>query len=433
MAYFPDIAIFEPSPHKRRQQAAQTFITGDRNAPEEYCRERLKEIRRNARGNHDEYRRRLRESLENLSGTTVTSAKDVPEAIAVIKEIAGDTRLVSINKSSIVMNELRPALRDAGFTAYLRYFGEFEHFGKETFDAAFHDCWSLPGFTEKGLGGSWDIREHTEYLRSSPRRDYIALLGVNAAAAADGSVYFLQHMSNISKDLEQARKVILIVGIDKIVGDRDAATIHTRSMGLLGLESMFLDLVPGAIERYDFEALPPPAGDEVPSFHVILFDNGRSVFPEGGYEDLFLCIDCRACARQCPVGQHMGRETGMLYSPKNYLLAFLQHKLPSVEGCLHCGRCRAECPLDIDLPTLFWKAQSDYYGLHGRTWKKRMLDNPELLARLGAVTAPLSSWVSRLSLSRYFMEWCVGIDRHSALPAFHRITVRKQPPRGGRG
>jgi L-lactate utilization protein LutB len=340
---------------------------------------------------------------------------------------------MSINKSNIVVNELRPALHDAGFRTYLRYFGEFEHFEETTFQRKLQDYWSLPGLNEKGLGGSWDVQQRIEGLSSEDRRDYVALLGVNAISASDGSVYFLQHMSNISKDIQQAKKIILIVGIEKVVRDREEAITQSQSMGVFGLESMLLDLIPHDIEKYDFDALPLVASDELPSLHIIFYDNGRSALLEGDYRDLFLCIDCRACARQCPVGKYLGPETGMLYSPKNYLFAFLQHSLPSVEGCLHCGRCHVECPVDIDIPKLLWKSQLQHYEHHRRGWKKRMLDDPELLAKLGTYTAPLSTWTTTFSASRRLMQLFTGVHRDSTLPAFHRKTFRSWLKRGRHG
>jgi Fe-S oxidoreductase len=157
---------------------------------------------------------------------------------------------------------------------------------------------------------------------------------------------------------------------------------------------------------------------------VLILDNGRSTLPGGPYADLSLCIDCRACARQCPIGQHTLLERAMVYSPKNYLLGFLQGWLPTTDACLHCGRCEVECPVDIDIPTLIWKAQLEHYEKHGRSLKKKMLDDPELLGKLGTLASPLSNWATGLSIVRWVMQMTTGVHTSANLPAFRRQTFR---------
>ncbi len=286
------------------------------------------------------------------------------------------------------------------------------------------DYWSLPGMHGRNLVESFDSRKEISSLSSSETRDYIAILGVNAISAEDGSVFFLQHMSNITKDLSQAKKIVFIVSLEKVVKTRQDALFHTRSMGIFGLESVLLDLMPKDIEKFDFDALPLLTGNEEREVHVVILDNGRSELLRNGYKDLFLCIDCRACARQCPVGQHAIHERGMVYSPKNYLLGYLQGWLPSVEVCLHCGRCEVECPVDIEIPTLLWKSQVEHYAHHKRSWKKRMLDDPELLAKMGTLFAPLSTWMTSLKPVKQLMQIFTGVHRDSHLPSFHRKTFR---------
>jgi hypothetical protein len=81
-----------------------------------------------------------------------------------------------------------------------------------------------------------------------------------------------------------------------------------------------------------------------------------------------------------------------------------------------------ECPVDIDIPTLLWKSQIEYYNTHQRSWKKRMLDDPELLAKLGTWAAPLSTWMTGLPIVKTLMQIFTGVHRHAHLPAFHRKT-----------
>jgi L-lactate utilization protein LutB len=424
MTGMPNIVVVEPSAEQSKHRAAGVIVRRDARVNADTIKEQLKEVRDYTRANHASLVQQLKKSLEQYAGVKLFYAENSEKAASYVREIAGDTTLASINKSNVLVNELRPKLRELGLKTYLRYFTEFNNFDIATFKKSVEEYWSVPGMHGRGLVESFGVRRQFSHLSTSDVRDYVAILGVNAVSAADGAIFFLQHMSNISKDLEQARKVIFVVSVEKILKDRESALFHTRSMGIFGLESILLDLAPKPEEAYDFDALPVMSAVNDREVHLIVLDNGRTGLLNDGYGDLFLCIDCRACARQCPIGKHLLVDRGMVYSPKNYVLAFLQGTVPPLDECLHCGRCEVECPVDIDVPTLIWKTQIEYTEKKGRSWKKRLLDDPEILAKLGGLTAPLSNWASNLPLVKWIMELTAGIHHGASLPMFHRRTFR---------
>lgn len=377
----------------------------------------LSDVRRHARDNESSLMGEYQNKLEQFDGIHWGVAPDAAQAASYIGQVAGPANLVSVNNSSVVMNELRPQLQRAGLQIYARYYQQFDSFENKV-----EDYWGLPGLHKNGLVESFDVARTFAHLRSSEVRDYTAVVGVNAVSASDGSVFFLQHTSNISKDLEQAKKIVMVVTPEKVVKDRAAALLQTKSMGVFGLESVLLGLGPREVEKYDFEELPTITGDR--ELHVLILDNGRSAIFADEYRDLFLCVDCRACSRQCPIGQHMDID-GKSWTPKNYLLGFLQGCVETTEACLHCGRCHVECPVDIDIPSLIWRAQFEHYAKRGRSWQKRLLDGPETLAKTASMTAPLSNWVSRLSACKAVMQQVAGVHRNAPLPTFHRHTFKK--------
>jgi L-lactate utilization protein LutB len=416
----PGIMVIEPSSEQGKRRAAGIFSRKDSYLDAEAIKTSLKDIRGYTKNNCVPLLDQLKRSLEQYSGVKVTFAENAKNAASRIKEIAGPTTLVSMNKSNVVVNELRPELHAMGLNTHLRYFTEFNNFDVETFKKKVEDYWSVPGMHGRGLVESFEVRKQFLRLNPSEVRDYVA-------SAEDGTLYFLQHMSNISKDLEQARKIILVVSVEKVLKDKEAALLHTRSMGIFGLESILLDLNPNPAEAYDFDQLPvlPNIQErEEREVHLIILDNGRTALLNNGYQDLFLCIDCRACARQCPIGKHLMVERGLVYSPKNYILAFLQGKVPPLDECLHCGRCEVECPVGIDVPTLVWKTQIEYAQKHGRSLKKRLLDDPEILAKMGTLTAPLANWAGSLPIVKRIMELTAGIHHQASLPTFHRRTFK---------
>ena len=98
------------------------------------------------------------------------------------------------------------------------------------------------------------------------------------------------------------------------------------------------------------------------------------------------------------------------------------------------GRCHVECPVEIDIPTLIWKAQLEHYEHHKRSLKKKMLDDPEMLAKMGSMAAPLSNWMTNLGIVKYMTEIFTGVHHLSHLPTFHKETFRDWlKKRGGKG
>jgi len=432
MAEIPGIVVVEPSGLGSKYRTGSVFLRKDSAPKLDAIKSHLKELRESTRANHSMLLEQLKRTLEQYPSFTLLYAENAKKAASQIKQIAGNTNLASINKSSVVVNELRPELHAVGLKTHLRYFTEFNNFDVETFRRSVEDYWSVPDMHGRGLVESFEVQRQYQRLNTAGLRDYVAVLGINAISAEDGTVFFLQHMSNISKDLDQSRKLILVVSVEKILKDREAALFHTRAMGIFGLESILLNLEPKPSEIYDFEQLPVLSAPEEREIHLIILDNGRTNLLNDGYSDLFLCIDCRACARQCPIGEHLLVERGMVYSPKNYVLAFLQGVIPPLDECLHCGRCEVECPVSIDVPTLIWKTQIEHHKKLGRSLKKRVLDNPELMAKMGKWTAPISNWVKDLSIARRMMESVADIHRDAKLPTFHRRTFKDWFRRGAR-
>ena len=210
MQKIPGIMVVEPSSEQSKHRAAGIFARKDSYLSQDAIKENLKDIRNYTKNNYAPLLEQLKRNLEQFSGIKVTFAENSAVAASRIREIAGTTDLASINKSNVVVNELRPELLALGLNTHLRYFTEFSNFDIDTFKKKVEDYWSVPGIHGRGLIESFEVRKQYSRLNPSEMRDYVAILGVNAISAEDGALFFLQHMSNISKDLEQARKIILM-------------------------------------------------------------------------------------------------------------------------------------------------------------------------------------------------------------------------------
>jgi len=421
------IWIMEPEQTEKRDLSARKLFEGGQKAahiPEtasiDELEQQLKNVRQYAQANISSLVEELKTSLaEKYPKVKLKSAVDNVDAVTYIARISDGASTVSINNSSIVTQELKPGLIDNGFTVINSYVNEFEINKKEI-----RDYWDLPQLLDKNLRATFDTAIKMAGLPDVQTKEYLAVLGVNAIAAEDSTVFFLEHFSNIYKDLRQASKIILVVGLDKIVKTRQEAAFQTQCMGIFGMESILLGIEPRPGEMPAIDELPLPPSDKERELHLIILDNGRIRLLEGKFRDLFLCIGCRACNKHCPI-RHSFTDVDYIWTPRNYLNQFLYGTGRAIDVCLHCEACHIECPVDIDLPYLMWQAKIDYITEYGTSFRHKMLGRPEVLAKLGTIAAPIANWMMGLKLVRILMEVIIGVDRRTNLPTFHSQTFRR--------
>ncbi len=154
----PPLIVVEPASGQSKRRAAEIILGKERQPQIESIKAHLKEIRQYARDHQVPLREMLTETLSRY-GIPVAMARDAREAAAYVKNIAGGSHLLSLNKSNIVVNELRPELEKAGFATYLRYFHEFHNFEAGTFQKQVKDYWSLPGMHGRGLVESFEAQQ----------------------------------------------------------------------------------------------------------------------------------------------------------------------------------------------------------------------------------------------------------------------------------
>jgi glycerol-3-phosphate dehydrogenase subunit C len=424
------VQFFMPDPQPKRRRVAGQLARPQRAAPppdEEALLDRLRAIRVDSAEHLDELQDQLTSTLRERYGLVPLEATTAQEAADEIARLAGSSRRVLVNRSSTVA-ELLPHLKAHGLEVVETYDGQFVHpeQGVERY-------WQLDlSLTED----TWEAFHPQSIRTSASESTGIGVLGVNAIAAEDGTVCFVQHLFNISEILERASQVVLVVGVERVVRDRDAAALMARAQARYGALSVALG-VPrrGGDSKGEIPAgrgltYFPPVSEAADSqqqasgprqvMHVLLLDNGRRAWlSDPRYRDLFLCIGCQSCLLECPTQPYFGRETG--WSPRDYLMAYLRGDNPSLRECLACGRCRARCPLDIDLPTMISEAEV------GTTrWQDQFYCRIGTLFQASSLTAPLSNWLFSWPVARRPMEWVSGMDRGRKLPRFHRETFLRQ-------
>jgi L-lactate utilization protein LutB len=299
-----------PDPQPKRVRVAEQLTSPRRVTPrldEEALRDRLRAIRDDTAQHLDDLLGQLTSTLREQYSITPLEATTAQEAADEIARLAGPSRRVLVNRS-VTVAELLPYLEAHGLEVVETYDGQFTH-PEQGVDR----YWQLQ---LPSAEAAWEaFRPQTIKLPppqsgdpSAKLRTSLGVLGVNVIAADDGTVFFVQHFFNISEILEQASQVVLVVGVERVVRDRDAAAFVARAQARYGVLSVAL----GVPRRGGHSKGELPAGRGlIPSLpardvqhapmHVILLDNGRRAWlSDPRYRDLFLCIGCRSCLLECP-------------------------------------------------------------------------------------------------------------------------------------
>jgi FAD/FMN-containing dehydrogenase/Fe-S oxidoreductase len=100
--------------------------------------------------------------------------------------------------------------------------------------------------------------------------------------------------------------------------------------------------------------------------------------------------------------------------------------LETLDLCLECRACKAECPVGVDVARFKSEFLAEHWRKHGLPLGKRVLGNVRALSRIGSHFAPLSNSVASSGPGRWMNEKLFGIDRRRTPPAWVRETFEQR-------
>ena len=100
--------------------------------------------------------------------------------------------------------------------------------------------------------------------------------------------------------------------------------------------------------------------------------------------------------------------------------------LETLDLCLECRACKAECPVGVDVARFKSEFLAEHWRKHGLPLGKRVLGNVRALSRIGSHFAPLSNSVASSGPGRWMNEKLFGIDRRRTPPAWARETFEQR-------
>src|SRR6202521_3445843 len=103
--------------------------------------------------------------------------------------------------------------------------------------------------------------------------------------------------------------------------------------------------------------------------------------------------------------------------------------------CLECRACKAECPVGVDMARFKSEFLAAYWSRHGTPLRAKVLGHVSEMARWGSLLAPVSNWVAQSAPARWLNERALGLDRRRKPPAWtgRPLTKRLRASDSGAG
>src|SRR6266581_4196989 len=94
----------------------------------------------------------------------------------------------------------------------------------------------------------------------------------------------------------------------------------------------------------------------------------------------------------------------------------------TLDLCLECKGCKAECPSNVDMAKLKYEFLAHYNEANGTPLRSRMFANIHAASRVAALWPSLANWTLTNSAVRGLLDRFVGIDARRKLPLFASET-----------
>jgi FAD/FMN-containing dehydrogenase/Fe-S oxidoreductase len=98
--------------------------------------------------------------------------------------------------------------------------------------------------------------------------------------------------------------------------------------------------------------------------------------------------------------------------------------METLKLCVSCKACRHECPVGVDMAKIKIEVLAARVATHGLSLRDRLVGYLPRYAGLASRLAPIANWRNRSPLLRMLLEKFTGISARRALPAFRRDVFR---------
>ena len=179
-----------------------------------------------------------------------------------------------------------------------------------------------------------------------------------------------------------------------------------------------------------------------PEYSPPRLNTGFAFAQEGGFaRGIEMCNGQGACRKtlggvMCPSFMATREEEHSTRGRANALRSAMSGALPTaalgekrlydtLDLCLECKGCAAECPSNVDMAKLKYEFLNQYHKTNGLSARAQLFGGIAALSRWGSFFAPMSNWANGLPFVRRMMESRLGIDRRRRLPPFASQTFEQ--------
>ncbi|NLE08240.1 MAG: lactate utilization protein [Dehalococcoidales bacterium] len=313
-------------------------------------------------------------SIESNHGKAYI-AKTAEEALELIGKLVGTDKLI-VKGKSMTSEEIgvREYLEEKGNEVYETDLGEFIiqklnsqpmhilspaiHVPKEDVAKLFSEI------TGEKLPPD-DITKMVETARKLLRDKYfnahIGMSGANVVAADTGTLFLIENEGNINLSTGAPPVHIALVGMEKLVPTLDDAFKVAQVTWRYANYTVpsYVSMISGPSKTGDIEKTITYGAHGPKEFHVIFLDDGRTKLAEDPVlRQSLYCLRCGGCLYECPVfAVTAGKFGDKYFSGVGAVWAAIIseniEKAASIAySCLMCGRCKARCPMQIDVPAM---------------------------------------------------------------------------------
>ncbi len=101
----------------------------------------------------------------------------------------------------------------------------------------------------------------------------------------------------------------------------------------------------------------------------------------------------------------------------------------TLDLCLACKGCKAECPSGVDMAKLKYEFENQYYKTHRRPLRDYVFGYFHVVAGMLASIAPIANWLMELAPTKKIIAKVLELAEERALPKFrkrHVVSIRSQ-------
>ena len=142
-----------------------------------------------------------------------------------------------------------------------------------------------------------------------------------------------------------------------------------------------------------------------------------------------LCRSCDTTLRMCPVFRALGEELGGCRAKANILGFWATGQLERkdfesqefkkfLDLCINCKACLRECPSGVDISRIIVAARAEYVKRRGMAPTELLLTHNRYLGMLGSAFRPVSNFVTNRAVFKRLLERIAGLDQRRNIPGF---------------